>query len=184
MKRVSFQGIVTRRDVIELIEIFERKGAQFVMLSFRGREFKVVAISDLHEILGNKDSGVTNFWLNTCPFEGQPRTGNDFPGSLGIGLDGSNVIDGYLTESTFGTFTPATGNQLKVWESGLRLWKKRLHRDVHMFSRIVNKAFPNEKLNVSQDAIEGYERGKWRLVAGSHILVHPVSANREVPFPM
>lgn len=187
MKKIGVQGIFTKKDLLELIEIMSEKGAMHALLCYgNNKKFEAIETKKLQQ---GVDPDVSGLWLNTVPFvmdpSPYPKIGADFPGSFSISLREGIPESGELAETVVGTLTPAAGDQLKIWESGLRLWKKRIVRDVHMFSRVLNRAFPNEKLNVSRDAILGYEQGKWKLVAGfpgGAILVHPIAANKEIPF--
>lgn len=190
MKRIGVQGIFTRGDLQELISILSEKGAKYAALSYGDKSLnKTVDADSLANGLGKSVSAV---WLNTHPFVGELSSefniGYVFPGSFGIQFDGCDPKDGQLGESVVSTFTPASGEQLKIWESGLRAWKKRIVRDVHVFSRKINRLFPNDKLNVSLNAIAGYERGEWLLVSTfpgkESNLVHPIAAKCEVPFPL
>lgn len=189
MKKIGIQGIFTRKDLLELVEIMSEKGAEHALLCCgKNKRFEVIETKKLQKEI---DDDISGLWLNTVPFVVEstpyPKIGADFPGSFSISFHDCIVEFGELAETVVGTLTPATGEQLKIWESGLRHWKKRIVRDVHMYSRVLNKVFPDEKLNVSRDAISGYEQGKWKLVAGfpgGAILVHPIAANKKIPFDM
>lgn len=189
MKNISIQGVFTHQDLLDLITIFSLKGAKYAVLCYKNnKKFESIETEILQQGI---DPDVSGLWLNTVPFfvkpTPYPKIGADFPGSFGIFFHGCTPKNDELGESTIGTISPAMGNQLKIWESGLRLWKKRIIRDVHMFSRVLNRVFPNEKMNISKDAIAGYEQGKWKLVAGfsgGALLVHPIAVNKEIPFDM
>jgi hypothetical protein len=189
MKCVGIQGIFTREDLMELVDIFAQKGAYYGLLSYGDKTYKSVDTTIPAQHINQNASGI---WLNTSPFNGlltsRSNIGHEFPGCFRISFNGCEVTDGEIGESAIGSISPADGDQLKIWESGLRFWKKRLVRDVHIYSRKIDKAFPNEKMNVSQKAIAGYERGDWKLVncypgIGAD-LIHPLVAQKEVPFPI
>jgi hypothetical protein len=188
MKRVGIQGIFTEEDLMDLIEIFMRNGAAYGLLSFRDSEFENIEASQFDRKGRILDS--TGIWLNTEPFTGQHNSrsliGHEFKGSFKVSFHGARLRAQEIGESSIGCLTPASGNQLKIWETGLRQFKKRLVRDVHRFSRHFNEGYANEKLNVSRLAIAGYDRKEWALVSPlpgiGGDLIHPIISTRPIPF--
>jgi hypothetical protein len=191
MKRVGIQGFFTRKDLIELVEIFVQKGVRYAALTFAP---PAVELCDASLLIKQINPAASVLWLNTSPFINDARPNSPYgidvsgAGAFSISLQRCDVEHGAICETALGTTSPAAGEQLQIWESGLRLWKKRIVRDVHIYSCAMQQAYPNEKMNVSRDAVAGYERGDWRLVSPSKqnpgLIIHPLIAQKEIPFPI
>jgi hypothetical protein len=188
MKRVGIQGFFTRKDLIELVEIFVQKGVRYAALTFAS---PAVELCDASLLIKHVNPAASVLWLNTSPFINDVRPNSPYEidvsgaGAFSISFQLCEVEYGAICETALGTTSPVAGEQLKIWDSGLRLWKKRIVRDVHIYSHVMQQAYLNEKMNVSKDAIAGYERGDWRLVSPSGqnpaLIIHPLIARKEIP---
>lgn len=188
MKRIGIQGIFTDEDLLDLIDLFASKGAICGLLELPDHRYESIDTAQLDKT--GKILRAESIWLNTEPFPGEhkihSRIGYEFPGSFNLSFDYSRVNNNQIAVTSIGCPYPASGQQLKIWESGLREWKKRLVRDVHVFSGITKKGYGNQKMNVSQRAVDGYDKHLWTLVSPFHgersDLIHPLASKRPVPF--